>query len=185
MSRSSPAKPTLSPVALDETEQEKWRARMRKLMVGTRFIESLGVTVVTMGARRGRAARRTSTNSSPTTARSTTAASIAALMDTAGAAAVWAGHDYDKGLRASTVSMTVNYVGRAQGDLLATARCVKRGRDLHFSEIRVDDTNGTLVATGTLVYRIVPDLSSSSDRVHAAYDASSSERLSSGGRSSV
>ena len=52
--------------------------------------------------------------------------------------------------------MTVNYVGRAEGDLLATARCVKRGRDLNFSEIHVDDTNGTLVATGTLVYRIVP-----------------------------
>src|SRR5262249_27466145 len=32
-------KPTLSPVALDETEQTKWRERMRKLMVGTRFIE--------------------------------------------------------------------------------------------------------------------------------------------------
>ena len=56
----------------------------------------------------------------------------------------------------ATVSMTVNYVGRAQGDLLASARCLKRGRDLNFSEIRVDDTNGTLVATGTLVYRIVP-----------------------------
>jgi hypothetical protein len=33
---------------------------------------------------------------------------------------------------------------------------VKRGRDLNFSEIRVADTNGTLVATGTLVYRVVP-----------------------------
>ena len=36
------------------------------------------------------------------------------------------------------------------------SRCVKRGRDTHFSEIRVEDPQGTLVATGTLVYRIVP-----------------------------
>jgi uncharacterized protein (TIGR00369 family) len=77
-------------------------------------------------------------------------------VDTTGAAAVWAGHDFDKGMRASTVSMTVNYTGRASGDLLATARCVKRGRDLAFSEIRVEDPKGTLVATGTLAYRIVP-----------------------------
>jgi uncharacterized protein (TIGR00369 family) len=81
---------------------------------------------------------------------------IASLVDTTGAAAVWAGHDFDKGMRASTVSMTVNYTGRASGDLLATARCVKRGRDLAFSEIRVEDQQGTLVATGTLAYRIVP-----------------------------
>jgi acyl-coenzyme A thioesterase PaaI-like protein len=33
---------------------------------------------------------------------------------------------------------------------------VKRGRDLSFSEIRVEDPEGALVATGTLVYRIVP-----------------------------
>ena len=81
---------------------------------------------------------------------------IASLIDTTGAAAVWAGHDFDKGLRASTVSMTVNYTGRAAGDLVATARCVRRGRDLAFSEITVEDTHNTLVATGTLVYRIVP-----------------------------
>jgi uncharacterized protein (TIGR00369 family) len=34
-------------VALDENEQAKWRERMRGVMVGTRFIASLGVTAVT------------------------------------------------------------------------------------------------------------------------------------------
>jgi uncharacterized protein (TIGR00369 family) len=81
---------------------------------------------------------------------------IASLVDTSGAAAVWAGHDFDKGLRASTVSMTVNYLGRGQGDLFATARCVKRGRDISFAKIEVTDHFGTSVATGSLVYRIVP-----------------------------
>jgi uncharacterized protein (TIGR00369 family) len=147
-------KPTLWPVTLDEAQQEEWRARMRTVMVKTRFIASLGVTVdewspAGVKLRVGFADHLTNDG------REYHGGVIASLMDTAGAAAVWAGHDYDKGLKASTVSMTVNYVGRAQGDLIASARCVKRGRDLHFSEIQVDDTNGTLVATGTLVYRIV------------------------------
>ena len=82
---------------------------------------------------------------------------IASLVDTAGAAAVWAGHDFDKGMRAATVSLTVNYTGAGRGtDLVADAVCVKRGRDLSFSEIRVSDPDGRGIATATLVYRIVP-----------------------------
>jgi len=82
---------------------------------------------------------------------------LASLMDTAGAASVWAGHDFEKGIRAATVSMTINYTGSAPGvDLLADAVCVKRGRDLAFSEITITGADGKPVATGTLVYRIVP-----------------------------
>jgi uncharacterized protein (TIGR00369 family) len=140
---------------MTEEEQAKWRARMRDVMVGTNFIAGLGAEVQTwtdaeVVLRVPFAERLTNDG------REYHGGVIAALMDTAGAAAVWAGHDFDKGLKASTVSMTVNYTGRAKGDLLAIARCVKRGRDLSFSEIRVEDPNGTLVATGTLVYRIVP-----------------------------
>jgi uncharacterized protein (TIGR00369 family) len=142
-------------MALSEAEQHEWRERMRELMPRTRFIASLGVLVddwspdgVTLHV--------------PFDERLTNDGSeyhggvIAALLDTAGACAVWAGHDFDKGVRASTVTMTVNYCGRARGALLASARCVRRGRDLHFAEMRVDDEHGTLVATGSLVYRIVP-----------------------------
>src|SRR6266511_4598465 len=82
---------------------------------------------------------------------------VASLMDTAGAAAVWAGHDFDKGARAATVSMTINYTGAANRcDLVAEAHCVKRGRDLSFAEIHVADADGKTVASATLVYRIVP-----------------------------
>jgi uncharacterized protein (TIGR00369 family) len=81
---------------------------------------------------------------------------VASLVDTAGASAVFAGHDFDKGARAATVSMTVNYTGAGRSaDLIAEATCVKRGRDLSFSEIHVRDADGRLVATGSLVYRIV------------------------------
>src|SRR5262245_56323214 len=36
---------------------------------------------------------------------------IASVMDTAGAAAAWSNHDFDKGMRASTIAMSVQYTG--------------------------------------------------------------------------
>jgi uncharacterized protein (TIGR00369 family) len=142
-------------MALTEEEQQEWRERMRSIMVGTRFIKNMGTVVDAWGPDEVRL-RVPFADHLTNDGKEYHGGAIASLMDTAGAAAVWAGHDFDRGLRASTVSMTVNYTGRAQGDLIAIARCVKRGRDTHFSEIRVEDPNGTLVATGTLVYRIVP-----------------------------
>ncbi|HET9728917.1 MAG TPA: PaaI family thioesterase [Acidimicrobiia bacterium] len=144
-------------MALTEDEQAEWRERMRAVMVGTRFIKSLGVQVDAWSA--DAVVLRVPFDEQLTNdGREYHGGALAAVLDTAGAAAVWAGHDFDKGLRASTVSMTVNYTGRAAPgtDLIATARCVKRGRDIAFSEMRVTDPAGTLVATGTLVYRIVP-----------------------------
>lgn len=81
---------------------------------------------------------------------------VASLLDTAGAAAVWAGHDFDKGAKASTVALSINYLGAAySSDLIATARCVKRGKELAFSEIAVTDSEGKPIASGILTYRIV------------------------------
>ncbi|MGQ0824146.1 MAG: PaaI family thioesterase [Actinomycetota bacterium] len=140
---------------MSDTEQREWRERMRDVMVRTRFIAAMG-TVVEEWGDDGVRLRVPFAEHLTNDGKEYHGGAIAALMDTAGASAVWAGHDFDRGLRASTVSMTVNYTGRAQGDLIAIARCVKRGRDTHFSEIRVEDPQGTLVATGTLVYRITP-----------------------------
>jgi uncharacterized protein (TIGR00369 family) len=139
---------------LTEDEQREWRARMRDIMVGTRFIKAMGTVVERWDPDEVRL-RVPFAEHLTNDGKEYHGGAIAALMDTAGASAVWAGHDFDRGLRASTVSMTVNYTGRAQGDLIAVARCVKRGRDTSFSDIRVEDPQGTLVATGTLVYRIV------------------------------
>ncbi len=141
-------------MALTDEEQHQWRARFRKLMVGTPFIKTLG-TVVDEWGPDGVTLRVPFADHLTNDGKEYHGGVIAALMDTTGAAAVWAGHDFDRGIKASTVSMTVNYTGRARGDLIANAHCVKRGRDTHFSEIRVHDPTGTLVATGTLVYRIV------------------------------
>lgn len=142
-------------MALTEEEQQQWRERFRTIMVGTRFIASLGVVVDAWSADEV-VLRVPFAEHLTNDGREYHGGVVAALLDTAGAAAVWAGHDFEKGMRASTVSMTVNYTGRAKGDLVATARCVKRGRDLSFSEIHVSDPEGRAVANGTLVYRIVP-----------------------------
>ncbi|MCC7075998.1 MAG: PaaI family thioesterase [Acidimicrobiia bacterium] len=82
---------------------------------------------------------------------------IAAAIDTAGAAAVWSNHDFDKGARASTVSISIQYVGAARrSDLVCRARCVKRAKELSFAEITATDQDGKTVAHALLTYRIVP-----------------------------
>lgn len=81
---------------------------------------------------------------------------IASVMDTAGAAAAWSNHDFDKGMRASTVSMSIQYVGAAKrSDLLCHARTVRRGKELTFTEITATDADGAVVAHAVQTYRIV------------------------------
>jgi uncharacterized protein (TIGR00369 family) len=81
---------------------------------------------------------------------------IAAVLDTAGAAAAWSNHDFDRGARASTVAMSVQYLGAAErSDLLCHARVTRRGRDLIFTEITATDATGAVVAHGIQTYRIV------------------------------
>lgn len=81
---------------------------------------------------------------------------IASVLDTAGAAAAWSNHDFDKGARASTISMSVQYVGACKkSDLLCHARTVRRGRELTFTEITATDAEGTVVAHAVQTYRIV------------------------------
>jgi len=81
---------------------------------------------------------------------------IATAIDTAGAAAAWSNHDFNRGTRASTVSMSIQYVGAAKrSDLLCAARTVKRGKELTFTEITATDSDGRIVAHAVQTYRIV------------------------------
>jgi uncharacterized protein (TIGR00369 family) len=80
---------------------------------------------------------------------------IAAAMDTTGAAAAWSNHDFEKGTRASTISMTINYVGAAKrSDLICHARTVRRRKELVFTEITATDSEGTVVAHAVQTYRL-------------------------------
>lgn len=81
---------------------------------------------------------------------------VAAALDTAGAGAAWSNHDFTRGARASTIAMSVQYVGAArQSDLLCHATTVKRGRELIFTEITATDADGRVVAHAVQTYRIV------------------------------
>jgi uncharacterized protein (TIGR00369 family) len=81
---------------------------------------------------------------------------VASVIDTAGAAAAWSNHDFSRGVRASTVGMSIQYVGACrQADLRCHARTVRRGRDLVFTEISAFDPDERTVAHGVQTYRIV------------------------------
>lgn len=81
---------------------------------------------------------------------------VASVIDSTGAAAAWSNHDFTKGARASTVSMTVQYVGACKrSDLVCHATVVKRGKELIFSEISAADADGNVVAHALQTYRIV------------------------------
>jgi acyl-coenzyme A thioesterase PaaI-like protein len=80
---------------------------------------------------------------------------IAAAMDTTGAAAAWSNHDFEKGTRASTISMTINYVGAAKGsDLICHARTVWQRKELTFTEITATDADGNVVGHAVQTYRL-------------------------------
>jgi uncharacterized protein (TIGR00369 family) len=80
---------------------------------------------------------------------------VASVIDTTAAACAWSNHDFDNGSRASTVSMTVNYVGAARkSDLLCSARTVRRAKELIFLEIEATDAEGRKVASAVQTYRI-------------------------------
>jgi len=81
---------------------------------------------------------------------------VSSLIDLTGALAAWSGHDPAKGMKASTVTLTVQFLSAAQGeDLVAEGRAVKRGKELIFCDIDVHSkTSGKHIATGVLVYRI-------------------------------
>ncbi|HLG00346.1 MAG TPA: PaaI family thioesterase [Acidimicrobiia bacterium] len=143
-------------MALTEEQQQQSRQAVQGFMFKTPYIEGMGM-VAEQWNEEGVRIRLPFDKKLSNDGRVFHGGAIASLMDTAGAAAVWAGHDFDKGAKAATVNMAINYLGAAyEADLIADAVCVKRGKELAFSEIRITDPEGKPVATGTLVYRIVP-----------------------------
>ncbi|MHB8593663.1 MAG: PaaI family thioesterase [Acidimicrobiales bacterium] len=140
---------------LSEEQQQAMRRAVPDTMLGTPYLSSLGLRferyepdVVTL-----RLPFRADLTNDGTYYHGGV---IAAVMDTAGAAAAWSNHDFDKGMRASTVSMSVQYVGACKrSDLICHGRAVRRGKELTFTEISATDADGAVVAHGVQTYRIV------------------------------
>lgn len=78
----------------------------------------------------------------------------ATLLDSAcGFAGAWTG-DPDRPRHCMTLSLTVNYVGRATGKrLIAEARVTGGGRRSFFANAELRDEHGVLVATATTTMR--------------------------------
>ncbi len=82
---------------------------------------------------------------------------ISSLIDLTGALATWCGHDDSKGMKASTVTLNVQFLSAALGqDIVARAEVKRRGKDLNFVDVVVEtaDDSKKLIATGSMVYRI-------------------------------
>lgn len=80
---------------------------------------------------------------------------ISAVLDTAGAAAVWAAHDFAEPMQASTIGLNVQFAAACKGaDLRCTARVVRRVRGLVFTEATGFDPNAQVIAHSTQTYRL-------------------------------
>jgi uncharacterized protein (TIGR00369 family) len=139
---------------LSDEEQQARRNAIRDLMVRTPFLESLGLVIdrwepddVTLRI----PWREDLTNDGLHYNGGVTAT----LLDTAASAAAWSNHDFDRGTRAATVSMSLQYVwSPRQSDLVCHARTVRRARELVFTEMTVTDADGKVAAHGVVTYRI-------------------------------
>lgn len=80
---------------------------------------------------------------------------VSALIDTAGGGAVMADHDFAKGSRLSTVSLSVQFLEPARGpQLVAHAVCDRRGGRIHHAVVEVRDSAGAVCARGQVVVTI-------------------------------
>jgi uncharacterized protein (TIGR00369 family) len=145
----------LSDGVLSDEEQRRRRAAVADLMPRTPFLAGLGIVVERYEPDEA-AIRLPFRDDLTNDGTYYHGGVIASVMDTAGAAAAWSNHDFDKGVRASTVAMTIQYVGACKrSDLLCHGRAVRRRRELTFTEITATDADGNLVAHGVQTYRIV------------------------------
>jgi uncharacterized protein (TIGR00369 family) len=82
---------------------------------------------------------------------------ISSLIDTTGAMAAWTTAEIaTPKYFGSTVGINVNYLSGAIGeDIFAEGTILKRGKEIIYSDVRVTDPSGKLLAQGTVVYRII------------------------------
>ena len=82
---------------------------------------------------------------------------ISSLIDTTGAMAAWTTAELgNPRYFGSTVGINVNYLSGAIGEeIFAEGRVLKRGKEIIYSDVRVTNGEGKLLAQGTVVYRII------------------------------
>lgn len=79
---------------------------------------------------------------------------VAALVDAAMSQAVRS--TIELGSKVATITMTLNYLAPAHGELTCKGAVVKGGRSVVFAEAGVTDDRGQPVCRGTATYRVLP-----------------------------
>ena len=79
---------------------------------------------------------------------------VAAIIDAAMSQAVRSLVDLEMGV--ATMTMNLNYLAPAKGEIICKGRVIKRGRSIMFTEADVFGEDGALACRATASYRILP-----------------------------
>jgi acyl-CoA thioesterase len=77
---------------------------------------------------------------------------VASLVDAAMSQAVRS--TVEMGARVATITMTLNYLAPAHGELLGKGAVIKSGRTLVFAEAEITDAEGKTVCRASATYRV-------------------------------
>jgi uncharacterized protein (TIGR00369 family) len=141
---------------MDAATAQRNLARMARAIEMTPFMKHLGMEFVEGSDGYAKLAMRYQKENS-TYADALHGGAISSLIDTTGAMAAWTTAEImtPKSF-GSTVGINVNYLSGAIGeDIFAEGRILKRGKEIIYSDVRVTNGAGKLLAQGTVVYRII------------------------------
>ena len=141
---------------MDTATAEKNLGRMAKVIEMTPFMKHLGMEFIEGAEGYARLKLRYQDENS-TMGQALHGGAIASLIDTTGAMAAWTTAEIaTPKYFGSTVGVNVNYLSGAIGeDIFAEGRILKRGKEIIYSDVKVTNGEGKLLAQGTVVYRIV------------------------------
>ncbi len=139
---------------LSDEEQSDRRAAMPAIFLGTPYLSSLGL-VIERYLPDDVEIRLPFRHDLSNDGRTYHGGVVATILDTAGALAAWSNHDFDRGIRAATVAMSIQYLAASdRSDLHCRATTVRRARELIFTEMTATDPDGRVLAHGLQTYRI-------------------------------
>jgi len=140
---------------MEQTTAQQNYQRMAKAIEMTPFMQHLGMEFVEADEGYAKLKMRYQKENS-TYADALHGGAISSLLDTTGAMAAWTTAEImSPRYRGSTVGINVNYLSNVFGeDIFAEGRVLKRGREIIYSDVRVTNADGKLLAQGTVVYRI-------------------------------
>ena len=141
---------------MDAATAQRNYDRMRKAIEMTPFMRYLGMEFVEANEGYAKLKMRYQKENS-TFAHALHGGALSSLIDTTGAMAAWTTAEImTPKYFGSTVGINVNYLSAAIGeDVFAEGRVLKRGKEIIYSDVRVANTAGKLLAQGTVVYRII------------------------------